>query len=120
MCCRLPVGWGSSPFLVAQLEESRPLVGILCFLLPPAFYIVNMVHGSGIIFVPSLPPYGILNVRYTALFIPGLCLFLPGIVNTLVHVVRRVGRLGWLSGATGAKWGVGAILTVLFLSGTCR
>jgi len=30
---------------------------------------------------------------------------------------RRVGRLGWLSGATGAKWGVGAILTVLFLSG---
>jgi hypothetical protein len=79
-----------------------------------------MVHGSGIIFVPSLPPHGILNVRYTALFIPGLCLFLPGIVNTLVHVVRRVGRLGWLSGATGAKWGVGAILTVLFLSGTLQ
>jgi hypothetical protein len=92
--------------------------GILCFLLPPAFYIVNMVHGSGIIFVPSLPPYGILNVRYTALFVPGLCLFLPGIVNTLVHGVRQVGRLGWLSGVTGAKCGVGAILTVLFLSGT--
>ena len=88
--------------------------GILCFLLPPVFYIVNMVRGSGIIFVPSLPPYGILNVRYTALFIPGLCLFLPGVVNTLVHAVRQVGRLGWLSGATGAKCGVGAILAVLF------
>jgi len=94
--------------------------GILCFLLPPTFYIVNMVRGSGIIFVPSLPPYGILNVRYTALFIPGLCLFLPGIVNTLVYVARGGGRLGWLSGATGAKWGVGAILAVLFLSGTLQ
>jgi hypothetical protein len=92
--------------------------GVLCLLLPPAFYIFNMVRGSGIIFVPSLPPYGILNVRYTALFIPGLCLFLPGIVTTLVHAVRRVGSFGWLSGMTGAKCGVGAILTVLFLSGT--
>ena len=92
--------------------------GALCFLLPPAFYIVNMVHGSGIIFVPSLPPHGILNVRYTALVIPGLCLFLPGIVNTLVHAARRLGRLGWLSGVTGAKCGVGAILTVLILTGT--
>ena len=67
---------------------------------------------------PALPPYGILNVRYMALFIPGLCLFLPGIVNTLVHGVRQVGRLGWLSGATGAKWGVSAILAVLVASGT--
>jgi hypothetical protein len=92
--------------------------GVLCFLLPPAFYIVNMVQGSGIIFVPSLAPHGILNVRYTALFIPGLCLFLPGVVNTLVHAARRLGRLGWLSGVTGAKCGVGAILTILFLSGT--
>jgi len=91
--------------------------GILCFLLPPAFYIVNMVHGSGIIFVPSLPPRGILNVRYTALFIPGLCLFLPGIVNTLVHAARRLGRLDWLSGVTGAKCGVGAILAILLASG---
>lgn len=92
--------------------------GVLCLVLPPAFYIVNMVRGSGIIFVPDLPPYGILNVRYTALFIPGLCLFLPGIVTTLVHAVRRVGSLDWLSGVTGAKCGVGAILTVLFISGT--
>jgi hypothetical protein len=90
--------------------------GILCFLLPPAFYIVNMMRGSGIIFVPILPPYGILNVRYTALFIPGLCLFLPGIVTTLVHSVRRVGRLSWLSGVTGAKFGVAAILAVLVTS----
>jgi len=92
--------------------------GVLCLLLPPAFYIVNMVGGSGMIFVPSLPPYGILNVRYTALWVPGLCLFLPGIVNTLVHTVGTVGRFIWLTGVTGAKWGVGAILTVLFLSGT--
>ena len=91
--------------------------GIVCFLLPPIFYIVNMVRGSGIIFVPTLPPYGILNVRYMALFIPGLCLFLPGIVNTLVQGVRQVGRLGWLSGATGAKWGVSAIIAVLVASG---
>ena len=90
--------------------------GILCFLLPPAFYIVNMVRGSGIIFVPNLPPHGILNVRYTALFIPGLCLFLPGVVTTLVHSARRVGRLSWLSGVTGAKCGVGAILAVLVTS----
>ena len=92
--------------------------GIVCFLLPPIFYIVNMVRGSGIIFVPTLPPYGILNVRYMALFIPGLCLFLPGVVNTLVHGVRQVGRLGWLSGAIGAKWGVSAIIAVLVTSGT--
>jgi hypothetical protein len=91
--------------------------GILCFLLPPAFYIVNMMRGSGIIFVPSLPPHGILNVRYTALFIPGLCLFLPGIVNTLVYGVRQVGRLERLSGVTGAKFGVGAILAALLTSG---
>ena len=91
--------------------------GILCFLLPPVFYIVNMVQGSGIVFVPSLPPHGILNVRYTALFVPGLCLFLPGVVNTLVHSARRVGGLGWLSGLLGAKWGVGAILAVLLVSG---
>jgi hypothetical protein len=90
--------------------------GILCFLLPPTFYIVNMVRGSGIIYVPTLPPRGILNVRYTALFIPGLCLFLPGIVTTLVHAARRVGRLSWLSGVTGAKCGVGAILAVLVTS----
>jgi hypothetical protein len=75
-----------------------------------------MMRGSGIIFVPILPPYGILNVRYTALFIPGLCLFLPGIVTTLVHSVRRVGRLSWLSGVTGAKFGVAAILAVLVTS----
>jgi len=91
--------------------------GLVCFLLPPIFYIVNMVRGSGIIFVPTFPPYGILNVRYAALFIPGLCLFLPGIVNTLVHGVRQVGRLGWLSGATGAKCGVSAIIAVLVASG---
>lgn len=91
--------------------------GILGFVLPPAFYIVNMVRGNGIIYVPSLPPYGVLNVRYVALFIPGLCLFLPGIVNTLVHTVRRVGRLSWLAGVTGAKCGVGAILAALLTSG---
>ena len=90
--------------------------GVLCFVLPPVFYIVNMVRGTGIIFVPSLPPHGILNVRYTALFIPGLCLFLPGIVTTLVHAARRVGRLRWLSGVTGAKCGVAAILAVLVTS----
>jgi hypothetical protein len=91
--------------------------GIICFLLPPAFYVVNVARGSGIIFVPSLPPFGILNVRYTALFVPGLCLFLPGIVTTLVHAVRRVARLNWLSGVTGAKCGVGALLAVLLISG---
>ena len=89
----------------------------LCFLLPPVFYIVNMARGTGIIFVPSLPPHGILNVRYTALFIPGLCLFLPGIVNTLVHVVRQVGKLDRLSGITGAKFVLGAILAALLTSG---
>ena len=89
---------------------------ILCFLVPPVFYIINMVRGSGIIFVPSLPPHGILNVRYTALFIPGLCLFLPGIVTTLVYTFRLVGGLNWLSGVTGAKSGVGAVLAILFSS----
>src|SRR5262245_53994033 len=90
---------------------------VLCFLLPPVFYILNMVRGSGIIFVPSLPPHGILNVRYTALFIPGLCLFLPGVVTALVHTVRLAGGLNWLSGVTGAKFGVGGIIAILFSSG---
>jgi hypothetical protein len=76
-----------------------------------------MVRGSGVIFVPSLPPHGILNVRYTALFVPGLCLFLPGIVNTLVYGVRQVGKLDRLSGVTGAKFGIGAILAALLGSG---
>lgn len=54
-----------------------------CFLFPPVFYIANLVRGTGIIYVPELPPYGILNVRYTGLFIPGLCLFFPAGVACL-------------------------------------
>lgn len=94
--------------------------GSLCFLLPPAFYVANMVHGSGIIFVPALPPRGILNVRYSALFIPGLCLFLPGIVTTVVHAARQASGLRWLSGAVGAKWGVGALLAAVSASGALQ
>ena len=90
--------------------------GILCFLFPPAFYIFNLMRGTGIIYVPRFPPHGILNVRYAALLIPGLCLFLPGIVTTLVHAIRQAGRLTWLSGETGAKWGVGAVLAALVTS----
>jgi hypothetical protein len=54
-----------------------------CFIVPPVFYIANMIRGTGIIYVPALIPYGILNVRYTGLFLPGLCLFVPGGVEFL-------------------------------------
>lgn len=64
----------------------------LCFLAPPLFYIANMVRGTGIIYVPALPPYGILNVRYTSLFLPALCLCLPAVLDLLSDVIVRAIR----------------------------
>jgi hypothetical protein len=60
------------------------------FFFPPLFYIANMIKGTGIIFIPSLPPYGILNVRYTALFIPGLCLFFPQAIALAAHGLQSL------------------------------
>lgn len=59
---------GFITFLARQIKTVRWPVGGLLFLFPPAFYIYNMLRGTGIIYVPTLPPFGILNVRYTALF----------------------------------------------------
>lgn len=64
-------------FLPRQFNTNRWLIGGLLFLFPPAFYIYNLLRGTGIIYVPALPPFGILNVRYTALFLPALCLMAP-------------------------------------------
>ncbi|MCI0622531.1 MAG: hypothetical protein L0387_12875 [Acidobacteria bacterium] len=92
-----------------------------CFLLPLMFYIANMMRGTGIIYVPSLPPKGILNVRYAALFIPGLCLFLPEIITPLLQGIRRVagtlGRTRWLAEETGARNTSCVIFAALLMSG---
>lgn len=72
-------------------DRKLPAWGFL-FFFPPFFYIYNMTRGTGIIYVPAFPPYGLLNVRYTSLFFPALCLFLPA-------VALLAGQLaGWLRG----------------------
>jgi hypothetical protein len=76
--------------LFAWRRPATPAFWVLgsCFLLPPVFYIANMVRGTGIIYIPSLPPYGILNVRYAGLFLPGLCLLVPAAVEGLFQGLR--------------------------------
>ncbi len=66
----------------------------LCFLVPPSFYIANMVQGTGIIYVPGLPPHGILNVRYTSLFLPALCLCLPSALELLHRIAAGAATAG--------------------------
>jgi hypothetical protein len=67
-------------------------VWCVLFLYPPAFYIYNMYRGTGIIYVPTLPPHGILNIRYTALFIPALCLMAPACLLLLRRMGTKLSR----------------------------
>jgi hypothetical protein len=82
-------------FAWSQFRTPKFWVLGFVFLFPPVFYIANMLSGSGIIYVPGLPPYGILNVRYAALFLPGLCLFIPAGIECLSRGLRT------LAGAVG-------------------
>jgi len=91
-------------YAVLRFREKRWPVLLLLFLLPPLYYSHNLFRGTGIIFVPTLPPYGILNVRYTALFLPALCLFLPALGFILLGLLPALkkGAKGLSSG--GRDW----------------
>jgi len=87
------------------------------FLFPPVFYVANMLTGTGIIYVPRLPPYGILNVRYAGLFLPGLCLFAPAGIQYLSQGLQLLAGALWAK--SGSVFRTGRIeqgLSLLFVA----
>jgi hypothetical protein len=87
------------------------------FLFPPVFYVTNMLMGTGIIYVPRLPPYGILNVRYAGLFLPGLGLFAPAGIQYFSKGLRLLAGALWAK--SGSVFHAGRIeqgLSLLFVA----
>ncbi len=100
---------GSLGFLLYSLKnfkDSKFLASGFLFLFPPIFYVYHLFTGSGIIYVPSQPPFGVLNVRYTAIFLPALCFFLPASALAISEMSNRVAKFfmvrrespHWISG----------------------
>ncbi len=78
-------------FVLIKRHRLNPRVWILGlgFLIPPAFYVANMMRGTGIIFVPNLPPFGILNVRYATFLFPALCVCIPAALDVIHSLIKR-------------------------------
>ncbi|MEW5977602.1 MAG: hypothetical protein AB1898_17550 [Acidobacteriota bacterium] len=104
---------GLAIYLIRDSRQARYLSLGFGVLFPPVFYIYHLVSGTGIIYVPSLVPYGVLNIRYVALCLPMMYLFLPAGGRFLFESIRRMSRARFRQ-KTSSEWAIaGAVILLL-------